>query len=119
VVEEDARPPRLVADAMQRHVAGAEIEVRGERSDAAQRRPDAGLLLLDALRRSSDRASVCDALAVGAVTRDAVLAVQVLALRARQDRDGDGQRDGRGPLHDCLHAMSTIEATPSSRTMTR
>ena len=104
---------------MQWHVAGAEIEVGGERSDAAQRRPDSGLLLLDALGRSADRSAVRDALPVGAVTRDAVLAVQLLALRARQGDDGDGQGNGGVLLHDCLHAISTIDAMPSSRTMTR
>ena len=63
--------------------------------------------------------AVRDALAVGAVTRDAVLAVQLLALRARQGDGGDGQGNGCVLFHDCLHAMATIDAMPSSKTMTR
>ena len=105
------------------HARGANALWRGDDLDFAKttcRLFHLGyLLLLDALRRSADRPPLRDALAVGAVTRDAVLAVQLLALRARQGDGGDGQGNGCVLFHDCLHAMSTMDATPSRRTMTR
>src|SRR5579862_502865 len=78
--EQHARTARLEADLVQRHVAGAKVEVGGERADAAQRRGNRLLLLLIALLRCADRARRGCAFAVGPVAREAVLTVQRIAL---------------------------------------
>src|SRR6185437_17021428 len=46
VAEEERLPARLEADVTERHVARAEVEVRRERANTLQRRPDPALLFL-------------------------------------------------------------------------
>src|SRR5581483_11814868 len=96
--QQDATPARLQTDVLERHVAGRQVEVGGERADAAQRRRHAFLLRLQPQRAAADplRPRLRDAAAVRAVTRDAVLAVEVFpplhepAFR-RSGRAGNGQ----------------------------
>src|SRR5438309_1226816 len=77
---------RLRARTLERHVAGAQVEVRGTRTHAAERRP-----------------SSRDSVAPGTVAADAVGAVKLpTQVTRRRHRNEDERNSGAGQEH--LHA---------------
>src|SRR6185437_2703516 len=120
------RAARLEAEMRQRHVAGAQVEVGGERTDADERRGHHPLLPLRSSAARSDRARLGDA--AHPVAGDAALPEQVAAqphqgARRRGGRPRGDEREQReeegGASHPCLHAASMRLAVPSSTTISR
>src|SRR5438034_4704725 len=126
--EQDLVTPRLLVRIVERHVAGAQVEVRGERAHALQRGPEA-FLVAGALNRREH------AFAVAPVAARAVRSEElppVLDERCpRRDahvRDSRARRVGGGrrcqrergnedgePLHSGLHVEFAIAAMPLIR----
>src|SRR5207248_6782802 len=105
----------------------AQVEVGGERADAAQRRGGAGFHDLVARRPGSGGSRTDLPRAVRTVTRDAVAAVEVQAaldLRRRR-RERRGRRaeqehdDDDAELHAWWHVRSTTVAIVVSTTISR
>src|SRR5204863_4494905 len=100
--EQHAAAPRLLAGRAERHVARADVEVRGPLADAAQRRSPAGDVASVAACARAGRTLACHAVAGGTVACVELRAKLSIAQRAfvRRARDAAGWlrlRDCREP----------------------
>src|SRR5581483_6775768 len=117
--KEETAAARLLARLLQRHVAGAQVEVGRERADAAERRPDPRFDLLVAGRPAADdRARLRLAFAVRPVAHRAVAAVHLLAV-CRDGRPGEREqeREESETSHSWWHVRSTTVAIVDSTTI--